>query len=81
METVSRGYCCLAHGFEAPSETLKLTEALGINEGGFDQFITVFNILNDSGVYPNVDVIDYTLNRPVTSQLPRLRNVSKNIDL
>lgn len=67
MEAVSRGYCCLAHGFEAPSETLKLTEALGINEGEFDQFITVFNILNESGMYPNVDVIDYTLNRSVTS--------------
>ncbi|MDI9395565.1 MAG: class I SAM-dependent methyltransferase [Euryarchaeota archaeon] len=67
MEEVSRGYCCLAHGFEAPAETGKLMETLGINEGDFDQFITIFNLLNDAGVHPNVDVIDYTLNRSVAS--------------
>ena len=67
MEAVSRGYCCLAHGFEAPSETSKLMERLGIYEGEFDQFITIFNLLNNSGVYPNVDVIDYTLTRSIAS--------------
>lgn len=67
MEAVSRGYCCLAHGFEAPSETRELTEALGIGDSDFDQFITVFNLLNDSGVCPNIDVIDYILTRSVTS--------------
>lgn len=67
MEAVSRGYCCIAHGFEAPSKACELTEALGIDEGEFDQFFTVLNLLNDSGMYPNVDVIDYTLTRSVTS--------------
>jgi SAM-dependent methyltransferase len=75
MEAVSRGYCCLAHGFEAPSEALKLTKTLGIDEGGFDQFITIFNLLNDSGVYPNVDVIDYTLTRPVSSAIASVTNL------
>lgn len=69
MEAVSRGYCCLAHGFEAPSESRELTEDLGIDGGEFDQFITVFNLLNDSGACPNVDVIDYTLTRSVTSAI------------
>lgn len=67
MEAVSRGYCCLAHGFEAPPEAGKLMEALGINEGDFDQFITILNLLNDAGVHPNVDVVDYTLTRSVAS--------------
>jgi cyclopropane fatty-acyl-phospholipid synthase-like methyltransferase len=75
MEAVSRGYCCLAHGFEAPSESRKLTEALEIVEGEFDQFITVFNLLNDSGVCPNVDVIDYTLTRSVTSAITSVENL------
>ena len=42
-------------------------ESLGIYEGEFDQFITIFNLLNNSGVYPNVDVIDYTLTRSIAS--------------
>lgn len=75
MEAVSKGYCCLAHGFEAPSETLKITETLGIDEGEFDQFLTVFNLLNDSGVYPNVDVIDYTFTRSVASAVASVENL------
>lgn len=75
MEAGSREYCCLAHGFEAPSETRELMEALGIGDGEFDQFITVFNLLNDSGVCPNVHVIDYTLTRSVTSAITSVENL------
>lgn len=75
MEEVSRGYCCLAHGFEAPSETRELTENLGINTGDFDQFIAVFNLLNDAGVYPNVDVVDYTLTRSIASAVASVENL------
>ncbi|HII01856.1 TPA: class I SAM-dependent methyltransferase [Methanosarcinaceae archaeon] len=75
MEAVSRGYCCLAHGFEAPSDTSKLMETLGIDEGGFDQFITILNLLNDAGVNPNVDVVDYTLTRSVSSAVASVQNL------
>jgi ubiquinone/menaquinone biosynthesis C-methylase UbiE len=75
MEAVSRGYCCLAHGFESPSETSELMETLEINEGDFDQFITVLNLLNDSGVHPNVDVVDYTLSRSVASAIASISNL------
>ena len=75
METVSRGYCCLAHGFEAPSETSNLLDILRIDEGDFDQFITILNLLNDAGVYPNVDVVDYTLTRSVTSAVTSISNL------
>ncbi|AKB33323.1 Ribosomal RNA adenine dimethylase [Methanosarcina siciliae HI350] len=67
MEAVSRGYCCLAHGFEAPTETSKLLDIMGIDEGDFDQFITILNLLNDAGVHPNVNVVDYALSRSVAS--------------
>lgn len=75
MEAVSRGYCCLAHGFEAPSETRELSKILGIDEDNFDQFITILNLLNDTGVYPNVDVIDYTLTRSVASAVASVENL------
>lgn len=77
MEAVSRGYCCLAHGFEAPAETRKLLDILGIDEGDFDQFITILNLLNDAGVHPNVNVVDYTLSRSVASAVS---SVSKLVE-
>lgn len=75
MEKVSRGYCCLAHTFEPPEEELKIRKTLKIGEGGFDQFLTLLNLLNDSRVYPNVDVLDYTLTRSTASAIAWIRNI------
>lgn len=74
MEAVSRGYCCLAHSFEPPAEQLKIKKTLKIEESSFDQFLTLLNLLNDSKVHPNVDVLDYTLTRSATSAISWIKN-------
>jgi len=62
METVSRGYCCLAHGVETSEQELK--KSVGVPLDSRDQFITLFNYLNDAGIYPNVNILSYSLMWP-----------------
>jgi SAM-dependent methyltransferase len=63
MERVSRGYCCLAHGVDASERELK--KSLGVPMDGPDQFNTLFNFLNGEGIYPNVNILEYSLKWPV----------------
>ncbi|OPX61828.1 MULTISPECIES: class I SAM-dependent methyltransferase [unclassified Methanoregula] len=67
METVSRGYCCLAHGIDTSERILK--ERLGVPVDGRDQFITLFNFLNNAGIYPNVNIVEYSLMWPVEAAI------------
>ncbi len=69
MESVSRGYCCLAHGFETTREEIEISQKLGINRNSFDQFIAIYNLLNSSSVYPNVSVVNYRLTRSIESAI------------
>jgi len=67
METVSRGYCCLAHGVEVSERELK--KSLGVPMDGQDQFNTLFNFLNGEGIYPNVNILEYSLMWPVEAAI------------
>lgn len=67
METVSRGYCCLAHGVDVSERELK--KSVGAPIEGRDQFITLFNYLNDEGICPNVDILPYSLMWPVDAAI------------
>lgn len=67
MESVSRGYCCLAHGVDTSERELK--ERVGAPVEGTDQFITLFNYLNDAGIYPNVNILDYSLMWPAVAAI------------
>ncbi|HIJ06675.1 class I SAM-dependent methyltransferase [Methanocalculus sp.] len=69
MESVSRGYCCLAHGFETTQEEIEISQKLGIDRNSFDQFIAIYNLLNSASLYPNVSVVNYTLTRSVESAI------------
>ncbi|MFA5269699.1 MAG: class I SAM-dependent methyltransferase [Methanoregula sp.] len=67
METVSRGYCCLAHGVDVSERELK--KSLGVPMDGQDQFNTLFNFLNNEGVCPNVNILEYSLKWPVDAAI------------
>jgi len=67
MEFVSRGYCCLAHGVDTSERELK--ERVGVPVEGTDQFIMLFNYLNDAGIYPNVNILNYSLIWPVDAAI------------
>lgn len=67
METGSRGYCCLAHGIDVSERELK--ERVGAPMEGQNQFITLFNYLNDEGIYPNVNILEYSLIWPVDAAI------------
>lgn len=67
METVCRGYCCLAQGVEASERELK--KSVGVPRENSDQFITLFNYLNDEGICPNVNILNYSLMWPVEAAI------------
>jgi 2-polyprenyl-3-methyl-5-hydroxy-6-metoxy-1,4-benzoquinol methylase len=67
MEAVCRGYCCLAHGVDVSERELK--KSLGAPMEGNDQFITLFNFLNNEGFYPNVNILEYSLMWPVEAAI------------
>jgi SAM-dependent methyltransferase len=67
MEAVSRGYCCLAHGVDESERELK--KRVGAPVEKKDQFITLFNVLNDEGIYPNVNILGYSLKWPVDAAI------------
>jgi cyclopropane fatty-acyl-phospholipid synthase-like methyltransferase len=68
METISRGYCCLAHGIEKSEQDLKKSVGLPVDDSP-DQFFTAFNCLNDEGIGTNVNILDYSLMWPVDAAI------------
>jgi ubiquinone/menaquinone biosynthesis C-methylase UbiE len=67
METVCRGYCCLAHGVDVSEQELK--KSVGVPIEYSDQFFTLFNYLAGEGVYPNVNILTYSLVWPVDAAI------------
>ncbi|PKG31989.1 class I SAM-dependent methyltransferase [Methanoregula sp.] len=63
MEAVSRGYCCLAHGIQSSETQLKESLGLPVSDSS-DEFSLAFNYLNDEGITPNVNMLDYSLMWP-----------------
>jgi ubiquinone/menaquinone biosynthesis C-methylase UbiE len=76
INSVSRGYCCLAEGIKQNDD--EVFRELKVNRDQLDRFIYLFNILYKKGFTPNVRTIDTVMRRSIASAISMLElNLNK----